>query len=48
MSKMQAFYDRISRATGRDSLLMLARVSRAQILEATRNSVWLLWGVSPS
>jgi len=41
--KMQAFYDQFSADAGCNSLAALARISRTQILDATRDSTWLLW-----
>lgn len=43
MSKMQAFYDQLSASASCNSLATLARISRTQILDATRDSTWLLW-----
>ena len=43
MLKMQAFYDQLSANANFSSLAALARISRTQILDATRDSTWLLW-----
>ncbi len=43
MLKMQAFYNQLSTDNGRSPLATLSRVSRTQILDATRDTIWLLW-----
>ena len=44
MLKMQAFYNQFSADANCNPLAALARISRIQILDATRDSTWLLWG----
>jgi hypothetical protein len=43
---MQTFHDRLFHARGASALLALTRLSRAQVLEATRSLTWMLWGPS--
>lgn len=46
MSAMQAFYEQISANDSSSPLTALSRASRTQIMDATRDSTWMLWDVS--
>jgi hypothetical protein len=45
---MQAFYNRLfhARAAGTSALFALTCLSRTQVLEATRDHTWMIWGVA--
>lgn len=43
---MQAFYNRLFHTRGLSTLAALTRLSRAQVMEATRNFTWMIWGSS--
>ena len=46
MSAMQAFYEQISTSNSASPLAALSRASLSQILDATRDSTWMLWDIS--
>lgn len=46
MSQMQLYYNRLSAGFIGGAAASLSRASRVQVLEATRNFVWLLWGTN--
>ncbi|MBI3173214.1 MAG: hypothetical protein HYZ25_05810 [Chloroflexi bacterium] len=46
MSAMQAFYEQISASDSANLLTALSRASRTQIMDATRDSTWMLWDMS--